>query len=80
MPVYYIFHRSGCLHAAENLSGRRGLFEEGEIPVTTTAIRLDQITRDFGSVRALDHLSLQVPAGVICGFLGPNGAGKATTR
>jgi ABC-2 type transport system ATP-binding protein len=30
-------------------------------------------------VRALDHLSLQVPAGVIFGFLGPNGAGKTTT-
>jgi ABC-2 type transport system ATP-binding protein len=50
-----------------------------ENPMTTTAIRLDQITHDFGSVRALDHLSLQVPAGVIYGFLGPNGAGKTTT-
>jgi ABC-2 type transport system ATP-binding protein len=47
--------------------------------MTTSAIRLDQITRDFGSIRALDHLSLQVPAGVIYGFLGPNGAGKTTT-
>ncbi len=47
--------------------------------MTTLAIRLDRITRDFDSVRALDHLSLQVPAGVIYGFLGPNGAGKTTT-
>jgi ABC-2 type transport system ATP-binding protein len=47
--------------------------------MTTTAIHLDQITRDFKTVRALDHLSLQVPAGVIYGFLGPNGAGKTTT-
>jgi len=47
--------------------------------MTETAIHLDRVTRDFGSVRALDHLSLQVSAGVICGFLGPNGAGKTTT-
>jgi ABC-2 type transport system ATP-binding protein len=47
--------------------------------MTITAIRLDQLTRNFASVRALDRLSLQVPAGVIYGFLGPNGAGKTTT-
>jgi ABC-2 type transport system ATP-binding protein len=43
------------------------------------AIKLEKITRDFGSVRAVDELSLEVPAGVIYGFLGPNGAGKTTT-
>jgi ABC-2 type transport system ATP-binding protein len=51
------------------------------------AIRLEQLTRDFeahpeGSrrtVRAVDGLSLEVPAGTIFGFLGPNGAGKTTT-
>lgn len=47
--------------------------------MTTLAICLDQLTRHFASVRALDHLSLQVPVGVIYGFLGPNGAGKTTT-
>jgi len=30
-------------------------------------------------VRAVDGLSLEVPAGTIFGFLGPNGAGKTTT-
>lgn len=43
------------------------------------AIRLENLTRDFGPVRALDGLSLDVPAGTIFGFLGPNGAGKTTT-
>jgi ABC-2 type transport system ATP-binding protein len=33
---------------------------------------------DFERVRALDHLSLEVPSGVVFGFLGPNGAGKTT--
>ncbi len=44
-----------------------------------TAIRLDNLTRTFGPVRAVDGLSLEVPAGIVFGFLGPNGAGKTTT-
>ena len=43
------------------------------------AIRTENLTRDFGKVRALDGLSLEAPAGTIFGFLGPNGAGKTTT-
>ena len=42
------------------------------------AIRTHQVTRDFGSVRALNALSLEVPKGIVFGFLGPNGAGKTT--
>ena len=42
------------------------------------AIRAESITRDFGPVRALDSLSLEVPKGIVFGFLGPNGAGKTT--
>ncbi len=42
-------------------------------------IRTDNLTRNFGSLRAVDHLSLEVPRGIIFGFLGPNGAGKTTT-
>ena len=43
------------------------------------AIRIENLTRDFESIRALDNLSIEVPAGSIFGFLGPNGAGKTTT-
>ena len=43
------------------------------------AIRIENLTRDFGSIRAVDGLSLEVPAGTIFGFLGPNGSGKTTT-
>ena len=43
------------------------------------AIRLEGLTRDFGSVRAVDGLTLDVPAGAVFGFLGPNGSGKTTT-
>ncbi len=47
--------------------------------MTQAAIRIESLTRDFGSVRAVDNLSLEVPAGIVFGFLGPNGAGKTTT-
>ena len=42
-------------------------------------IRLDHITKRYGSVLAVDDLSFEVRAGAITGFLGPNGAGKTTT-
>ncbi|MGH9278289.1 MAG: ABC transporter ATP-binding protein [Acidimicrobiales bacterium] len=37
-----------------------------------------ELTKRFGSVVALDRLSLQVPPGRLFGLLGPNGAGKST--
>src|SRR3954471_23188260 len=42
------------------------------------AITTTQLTKQFGTVRALDGLSLEVPQGSIYGFLGANGAGKTT--
>lgn len=41
-------------------------------------LELDGLTRRFGDVVALDHLSFTVPPGEVFGFLGPNGAGKTT--
>lgn len=43
------------------------------------AIEVEQLTRDFGAFRAVDHVDFQVPRGQIFGFLGPNGSGKTTT-
>lgn len=42
-------------------------------------IDVDSVSKSFGNRLAVDHLSLQVPAGVCFGLLGPNGAGKTTT-
>src|SRR5579859_2495437 len=42
-------------------------------------IRTEHLSRSFGTVKAVDDLSLEVPAGIVFGFLGPNGAGKTTT-
>lgn len=43
------------------------------------SIRTEGLSRDFGSVHAVDRLSFEVPTGSVFGFLGPNGAGKTTT-
>jgi ABC-2 type transport system ATP-binding protein len=42
-------------------------------------LELDGLTRRYGPVTALDHLSFSVTPGEVTGFLGPNGAGKTTT-
>ncbi len=47
--------------------------------VLGTAIEVRELVRDFGKVRAVDHVSFSVEAREIFGFLGPNGAGKTTT-
>jgi len=43
------------------------------------AVVLNSVNKFFGEVRAVDNLSIRVPAGSTYGFLGPNGAGKTTT-
>ncbi len=42
-------------------------------------IRLENLTKLYGSFVAVDDISLHVPRGVLYGCLGPNGAGKTTT-
>ncbi len=43
------------------------------------AIGLEGVTKSFGSVRAVDDITLSVPRGQMLAFLVPNGAGKSTT-
>jgi len=42
-------------------------------------VRLDGLTKRYRDHVAVDHLSCDVPSGVVAGFIGPNGAGKTTT-
>jgi len=44
-----------------------------------TAIRTEDLSKTFGTTRALVSLNLEVPRGEVIGYLGPNGAGKTTT-
>lgn len=41
-------------------------------------LEIENLTKCFGSVRALDNVSFGIREGSICGILGPNGAGKTT--
>src|SRR5271170_6518153 len=43
------------------------------------AVSIENFTRRFGSLTAVDHIQMTVAAGQFFGFLGPNGAGKSTT-
>ncbi|WP_027409897.1 ABC transporter ATP-binding protein [Anoxybacteroides tepidamans] len=43
------------------------------------SLRLEQVTKRFGHVTAVDHVTLSIPEGEMFGFLGANGAGKTTT-
>jgi ABC-2 type transport system ATP-binding protein len=55
---------------------RRAQHEQAEDSRAVEAVRL---VKHFGETRAVDGISLAVPAGSIYGMLGPNGAGKTTT-
>ncbi len=44
-----------------------------------SVLAISGLTKEYGSVKAIDHISFSVNAGKIVGLLGPNGAGKTTT-
>jgi branched-chain amino acid transport system ATP-binding protein len=41
-------------------------------------IRVDNVCKHFGGLKAVDHVSIDIAAGSITGLIGPNGAGKTT--
>ncbi len=45
----------------------------------TSAVTVSGLTKRYGHRTVVDHLSLDLPRGVVAGFIGPNGAGKTTT-
>ena len=44
----------------------------------TFLLEAQEVVKDFGGLRAVDHCSIAVEKGFICGLIGPNGAGKTT--
>ena len=47
---------------------------------SNSAIRVNNLTKYYGNLLAVDHINFTVHQGEIFGFLGPNGAGKTTTQ
>ena len=45
----------------------------------TALIEAEGLAKSFGTLKAVDGITLRVPRGEVLGFLGPNGAGKSTT-
>lgn len=43
------------------------------------SISIHNLTKEYGSQKAIDSITFDIPKGQIVGFLGPNGAGKSTT-
>ncbi len=44
-----------------------------------TLLKLEQVSKHFDGLTAVDEVSFTVDRGEVVGFLGPNGAGKSTT-
>src|SRR5215213_6793541 len=70
------------------------LLDRGQLPLQLTwpawwsirprstgcaSIRTAGLTKDFGDLRAVNEIDLDLPEGGVAGFVGPNGAGKSTT-
>jgi len=52
---------------------------QSNAPHTDPAIEAKDLCRDFGALKAVDHLNIRVFPGEIYGLVGPDGAGKSTT-
>jgi ABC-2 type transport system ATP-binding protein len=50
----------------------------GRKELAMAMIRLEEVKKQIGTVRAVDGLTLEIPEGIVFGLLGPNGAGKTT--
>lgn len=47
--------------------------------MTSPALQVSKLTKDFGGLRAVDEISFKVETGEFVGLIGPNGCGKSTT-
>src|SRR3989475_8793054 len=67
-------HRVIGVSTPETVDDKVGMTAQNGNVIETT-----DLTKRYGDVVAVDHLTLRVPRGGVFGFLGPNGSGKTTT-
>src|SRR5215211_6680369 len=60
---------------SSNPTGRRSRWDGRHM----ASIRTAGLTKDFGDLRAVNEIDLDLPEGGVAGFVDPNGAGKSTT-
>ena len=51
---------------------------KSQLAESAAGVSLRSVTKKYGSVTAIEHLTLNIPAGVYCCLLGPSGCGKTT--
>jgi branched-chain amino acid transport system permease protein len=83
-----VFAPNGLAGIPRSLLRRRGVlaarlqpfqpYAVAPAPVASTILEVDDVTKEFRGLRALDGVSLSVRAGEIRGVVGPNGSGKTT--
>lgn len=71
---FFSFFFRRVFHAQPNLP----IFSPMQLKTDIPVIAAKGVTKNYGSLRAVDNLSFQVRAGTCFGLLGPNGAGKST--
>jgi ABC-2 type transport system ATP-binding protein len=59
-------------------AGGAASHSEGAAPQSTKAVEIRDVVCQFGHIRALDGITLDVASGTVVGIVGPNGAGKTT--